>query len=164
MSTVLVILQNQWFKDPVRVRAIYGKYIAEKDWHSVEYLNGAYLYRGCKTGEKIKRAFGESSLDWNYWEATPQIAGKSDGVFPPDPDWIAIGIRHFKPDIVIPFGQVAKKGLETAVKMVLSPDEDTFSVLYAPHPAARYPSVEWDLQAVARRLERLKRRHDKAAS
>lgn len=148
---ILAILQNQWFHDPVRAAQIYDRH--GKDYDRIAELNGAYLFMGSKTGKRLESAFGDEWCDKIiWWESSPEKAGKSSGVFPPNPDWIAAAVRHFQPEVVIAFGAVAKLGIDIVSRMTLTEEEDSFDVLCAPHPAARHPQVEWELANAKTRL------------
>lgn len=143
--TILGLLQNQWFKNPKRAAAIYASHGINYD--RIAQLNRAYLFMGSRTGQNLQTAFGDEWCDKIiWWESSPEKAGESRIAFPPNPRWIAKGIRHFKPEVVIAFGAIAKKGINIVTRMILKDGEDDFDVLYAPHPTARFrPNLGWEL-------------------
>jgi hypothetical protein len=138
----LAILQNQWFKNPERAQAIYDSHGDDLDRRA--QLNRAYLFMGCATGRRIKSAFGDAAcapgaIIWE--EANPKKAGESSGCFPPDPDHIRRILDYHAPDVVIAFGNVAREVLEMIDGITFYGTRNlgkrSWTVLFAPHPAAR---------------------------
>jgi hypothetical protein len=130
---VVAFLQNQWFKDPERV-----KKIIEKSDHpnAREWYIKTFLFWGCLTGKRLQRVFGEDYCDNIIWEeASPKIGGKSNSVFPADQQHIENVILKHNPDIILCFGTIALsvlKKIEFNYK---------WQLIIGPHPAARYPNI-----------------------
>ena len=146
---VLAILQNQWFKNPERVREIYASHNGDRIRDSK--FRAAALFMGCLTGRRIAQAFGD---EWRhriaYEEASPVITQYASA----SPCFDALHIRHamnfWKPKVVIAFGKTALNGLRVATKLPL--DGWSFKTIIAPHPAARHPGVALELSAAAQEL------------
>lgn len=126
---ILAILQNQWFKNPEKVKQIYAR--------NPELRNDLikrFLFMGCLTGKRLRTAFGDLCDTIIWEEASGEIGGYSASKFVPDPEHVKRAIETHKPDVILCFGEVAK----TAVRSVCC---DTGArhpaVMFAPHPAAR---------------------------
>lgn len=79
--TTLAFLQCQWFRDPVRVRAM----LADKDDKFRWSFIAKTLFMGCRTGVNLERVFG-NRIDSIIWEETSRdIGGKASAKFPPEP-------------------------------------------------------------------------------
>lgn len=129
-ARILAILQNQWFKDPDRVRRLYDRYPDRRT-----AINRQLLFLQSKTGNILTSAFGQELVDAIVWEeASPQIGGHSGAVFPPDRAHIAQAIADHQPDIVLAFGRMAHEGLYL---LPAGPLWGKASVSY-PHPTARH--------------------------
>jgi hypothetical protein len=106
---------------------------------------------GCLTGKRLRAAFGDlcdpGGIVWT--EASPKIAGQSDGVFPPDLEHIHRTIAFFRPELVLAFGAVAKAGINGVEDRLAKEEGITFEVFYGPHPAARHASVTRELAYMA---------------
>jgi len=103
---ILGILQCQWFKEPDRVR----DYLARHPGHDsrARYTKRALFYGG-HSGKMLMMNLGEK-LCWDvmtWGEASPEIGGHASACFKPDPDYVASLIEHFRPDMVVSFGNVA---------------------------------------------------------
>ena len=143
---VLAFLQNQWFQRPHGVERIYAQHAG--DYDHLAKLDAAYLFMGCLTGRRLKNAFGTSARHDIIWQnASPKIAGKSNGVFPADVPHMLRIIEHFQPKIVIGFGSVAVPPLRR-MKDAGAP----WHFVQAPHPAARHATVPQELADAARRV------------
>jgi hypothetical protein len=138
---VVAFLQNQWFKEPERVREIYAKRPALR-----EELNKRFLFAGCLTGRRLRKAFGElcGSIVWE--EVSREVAGESSGCFDPDPSHIGAVINKHKPDIILIFGKVALEGVS------LAPEACGIELITCPHPASRQKDVVEQLQRGADEL------------
>lgn len=131
---VLGVLQNQWFHDPDRVRALIKQFTPIHGPRYRQRLVAMCLFGGCKTGRILKQVFGAEWCERIVWEeASPEIGGHSASVFPADKDHLREVLAREQPAIVIGFGEVAFGGL----KGLVDPDR----LLWAPHPAARHPKV-----------------------
>jgi hypothetical protein len=168
---ILAFLQNQWFKDPERVREMY----AEHPEHRQRYI-ASFLFMGCTTGKRLEAAFGEDLCQEIIWEeASLEVAGYSAASFPADPVHIENTLLKFKPSVVLTFGKIASNGLRT----IVNPDIDyytgvnyhrqiidewlvhssrlhlTFNLIEGPHPANRNAPMP-RLYEMAQRIKELK--------
>lgn len=148
---ILAILQNQYFKDPEHVKAIFARHPDKRN-----DLVRRFLFAGCLTGKRLLQAFGESLCQKIVWEeASKEIGGISSSVFKADAEHIAATILEHKPDIVIVFGKVAQDGLTIAVKSMESQAIGRwFQVLHCPHPTAR-PNPLLKLREVADKVKQM---------
>lgn len=137
---ILAFLQNQWFKNPERVKAIMDRNPERRN-----QLIGTYLFMGCLTGQRLTVALGESLCDEIIWEeCSKEVGGKSSASFPADFAHICEAINTHNPDVILAFGKTAGDALRK-----VSPNQ---LVIYGPHPAARVGAVE-GLTQVARDLK-----------
>lgn len=142
MKDVLCILQNQWVRDPARVRAMIVS--NGPAWHD-RFVTYA-LFAGCKTGRQLEAAFGKERLArCVFMEASPEIGGKASSQFPADLEHILAGIDRHRPQVIIGFGQIACKALRT-----LAPP---MPIIEAPHPAARGKDTMTRLRVCAELLD-----------
>ncbi len=138
--TILAFLQNQWFHNPAKVERLMQVYPDQR-----ESMIHFALFRGCLTGRRLEAAFGEELCNQIIWEnASPKIAGQSDGVFPADTAHMADAIGKHNPQIILSFGSVAAAGLDqipnyTALRIIIR----------GPHPAARFPYIRSQLLTMA---------------
>jgi hypothetical protein len=141
----LAFLQNQWFKNPERVREMMDRKPESRQWFIKQFL-----FAGCLTGRRLISAFGQDLVDQIVWEEiSPQIGSKSGSWFDPDPVHIAAMIQKFQPRVIICFGTLAAEGVRDYLehqpgiqRRLTSARAELTSpfigrVLYAPHPAAR---------------------------
>ncbi len=139
---VLAILQNQWYRDPDRVRAL----LNGKTPQFRRAFLARTLFAGCRTGKVLLDVFGRERCARIVWEeASPEIGGISASVFPPDPAHIAAAIEVVKPEVVMAFGLVAKQG----VTGLFNPDR----LIVGPHPTARGADILPRLRVMARALD-----------
>lgn len=133
MSTrILAILQNQWVKNPERVRAAIA---ASKDPVAYRRRFNAYaLFAGCMTGRRLRKEFGDLCDTIVWEEASPEIGGHAASSFPADLDHIRASIADVKPRIVIGFGKIASDALN-----IIGPSLDLPDVfmIHCQHPTAR---------------------------
>lgn len=139
---VLAVLQNQWFKDPDRVRATLERH-PEARRRMIHFA----LFAGCRTGQVLKSVFGDRCKDIVWEEASPEIGGHASSVFPADPAHLAAVIDDVKPDAILAFGIVARKGLYG-----LFPVD---RLIVGPHPTARGADVLEGLNAMRDQLTAL---------
>ena len=140
---ILAILQNQWFKEPARI-----KRLLERRPKMRNQLIGRFLFAGCPTGRRLQTAFGKELCNQIIWEeASPEIGGFSRSVFPADHAHIAAAIAKHQPEVIIGLGKVAEGAL---LAMKLDP---SIQVLYGPHPAT--PNAIPALKALAGMLKQL---------
>lgn len=131
---VLAILQNQWFKDPERVRQIVAEMETRRERRRWDH---AMLFFGCLTGRRLKAAFGGDEVnEWETTNASPMIGGQASARFPADPEHIMAEIADVQPDVVLTFGKVAGDAFLVKPGGVAI---WTGPLIQGPHPAARPP-------------------------
>jgi hypothetical protein len=158
---VMGILQNQWFRDPRRMEAIYARHGDDLDHRAA--LNRVYLFFHCETGRRLRSAFGEEVCHRIIWEnASPKMVGKSDGAFPADLNHIRTILEHHKPQAVIGFGRIAVGGINTVIekmwKEVLSGRKVELETIYVGeccHPTSRDPRTSLNLRWIADQLKQI---------
>lgn len=140
---VLAVLQNQWFKNPAKVREIYARNPELRN-----KLIARFLFAGCLTGKRLRAAFGDlcDAIIWE--EASPKIGGFSASKFEPDPAHIRAALEMHAPDVVVCFGKIAGD----AVRLLCGElDLKHPAVMFAPHPASRDNPMP-ELRALAETL------------
>lgn len=139
---ILAVLQNQWFRKPEKVRALYAQYPERRN-----YLIKQFLFMGCTTGKRLRAAFGDlcDSIVWE--EASPEIGGFAGSSFAADPDHIRRAIELHRPDVVLAFGAIARAGVDEVKPGV--------PIIYSPHPTAKYPDIMQRLKNAAAALRAL---------
>jgi hypothetical protein len=127
---ILAFLQNQWFRQPERVRAMYD----ERPDLRNEYIRH-FLFMGCLTGKRLSAAFGEDICHEHIiWEeVSPEIGGAASSKFPADFEHIGTAIYKYKPRIIVALGKSASDALEGMLGMERPP----IRLICGPHPAAR---------------------------
>ena len=132
---ILAFLQNQWFKDPEKVKSIYERYP-----HKRNHFIREFLFMGCQTGKRIMAAFGEDLCYRIIWEdASPELGNFSASKFKADHQHIKNAIDKFSPNVLICFGKIAEDAVKDVVKeMVFLEGKADIPVLSVPHPAARF--------------------------
>jgi hypothetical protein len=117
---LLAVLQNQWFHDPEKVRAILAR-TPQARRRLIHYS----LFAGCRTGRVLKDVFGEERCRTIVWEeASPEIGGKASSCFPADQAHLRAVLDDVKPDLVLAFGRIAGNALAELVpgaKLILGP-------------------------------------------
>lgn len=140
--TVLAIMQNQWFKNPERVRRLFARHPDQRE-RVIEVM----LFAGCKSGRVLKKVFGEALCGTIVWEeASPEIGDKASSVFHADRAHIEAVLKKHNPKVVLTFGAVAAGGVALT-------DYPVERVIAGPHPAARQPDVLDRLRVMRERLE-----------
>jgi len=144
---VLGVLQNEWFKDPERIRQALAHSSNPKTFR--RRLITYALFAGCRTGRILKKFLGEDWCEEIIWEnASPQFGGISSCTFPADKKHLYNLMQEVRPNVVIAFGMTACGAFA----------QTNFGGLYrvfeAPHPCARDP------EKVARELTRVRRELD----
>ncbi len=140
---ILAILQNQWFKDPATVQAMYERHPERRN-----DLIARFLFMGCLTGKRLSQAFGPLVNRIVWEEASPVVGGHSGSVFDADPVHLAAAIARHQPRLILCFGKVAGDAVSV---MGIDP---AITVLYGPHPAARQNPMP-ALKSLASQVERL---------
>lgn len=145
---VLCILQNQWVKDPERVR----KMLANRDESFRRSFIKHALFAGCRTGKMLMEIFGPKWIpEMVFEEASRDIGAHSASKFKHDPGHILKVVREVEPDVILAFGKVA----EDAVASVMWGRQGNGSPtrIYGPHPTARGGDTFFRLQKMRYRLE-----------
>lgn len=137
---ILAVLQNQWFHDPVKVRAILERTPAARR-RIITYS----LFAGCRTGQVLRQVFGDRCNAITWEEASPAIGGQSSSCFPADLVHLQALLNEVKPDIVLAFGRIASDALVQLVP--------ASKLIIGPHPTARGANVLPQLHAMRARLE-----------
>ncbi len=128
---IVAFLQNQWFKDPDSIRAMF----AENPERRERYIS-AFLFMGCLTGKRLRQVFGEKLCGAIIWEeASSEIGGHSRSLFAANRQHMMSVINKHKPTVILSFGKIASEGVKSL------PDVDA-AIIYGPHPAARNGAVE----------------------
>lgn len=104
-----------------------------------------WLFFSCLTGKRLERAFGELVDDIIWEEVSREIGGFSASAFPPEPEHIEAVLAKHAPTHVIAFGRIA----QGALLSIHGALPQSFTLIHAPHPAARGPTVIRDLKATA---------------
>ncbi len=142
---VLAVMQNQWFKDPDRVRAMIAR---DTTGHLRARLIHYALFAGCHSGKILLRVFGDRVHEWTWDEASTAIGGHAAAVFPADHEHLRGLIASVKPDIVLAFGSIAGNALAGILAGDAKP-----KLILAPHPAARGKDVMSLLQGARNNLD-----------
>lgn len=143
--TTVAFLQNQWFRDPSKVRRTFEEH---PDRH--EQLVAAFLFRGCTTGRRLKAAFGEDIENIIWENVSKEIGDKSSSKFPADREHITAVLDKFKPSIVIGFGAVAV----SALIPMITPD-NSWQLMCTIHPAKRGADTMTVLKRIAQQWRSL---------
>jgi hypothetical protein len=151
--TILAFMQNQWFKDPPRMRKLFEKHYQGRRHEFVR----TFLFFGCRSGQRLRQAFGDDVCDYHIiWEeASPEIGGRSSAAFPADLQHMAGCIELHRPQIILTFGKIAQGGLAQALPLVTPPC--MVEVITGPHPAARHATVIRELEQMALKLAAVRR-------
>ncbi|HEX3800234.1 MAG TPA: hypothetical protein VH413_16180 [Verrucomicrobiae bacterium] len=157
MKTTVAFLQNQWFKDPERVRKMIKEDGEELRLRILEYA----LFAGCLTGRRLKAAFGELCDEIHWEEISREIGGHASSVFPPDMKHIGEVLATQRPQIILIFGKHAAAALEPAIQTALSEGDLEWRphLITGPHPAARQVNTIDDLNRMRDDLVRLLNLH-----
>lgn len=146
---IVAYLQNQYFNEPDRIKAIYAAHPDKR----LE-LNKRYLFFSCRTGQVLREALGEDLCDQILWDnASPEIGSYSASKFKADPVHIRGVIEEVKPDLVLAFGKISCEAIKNL--------ELSIPILYGPHPAARFdpmPALREMKIALLRQMKRIEHR------
>lgn len=139
---ILAILQNQWFREPERIKALYERHPDMRN-----DLIARFLFMGCQTGKNLRRAFGEmcDSIVWE--ESSPEVGGFASSSFEADGEHIRKAIELHRPDIIVAFGGIAQEAVDEILPSV--------PVVKSPHPTARFPDNMQRLRRAAGELQAL---------
>lgn len=128
---IVAFLQNQWFKDPERIKAM----LSENPGLRERYIS-AFLFMGCLTGKRLQSVFGEELCAAIIWEeASPKVGSHSRSLFAADRQHIMSVVHKHKPTVILSFGKIASEGVRSL------PTVDA-AIIYGPHPAARNGAIE----------------------
>lgn len=140
---VLAVLQNQWFRDPEKVKAIIARTPAARR-KIITYS----LFAGCRTGRVLRDVFGVERCRSIVWEeASPEIGGHASSVFPADTAHLRAVLDCVRPSIVLAFGKIACDALSRMV--------DGHDLVVGPHPVARGADTLPRLRIMASCLENM---------
>lgn len=164
---IVGFLQNQWFNDPERMKML----LEERYMGDREKFIRHFLFYNCVTGRRLKQYLGEHWCEDIIWEETSLEMGATPSAsYPPDLLHIGRVIRKHHPTHVIAFGAIAQKGLKQlngrmnfrltkpSTGPYREPNKPRYKVYNAPHPASRYPDLDYRLQSVAMYLQEEKKR------
>ena len=126
---ILAILQNQWFRNPEKVKQIYARNPELRN-----QLIKRFLFMGCLSGRRLQQAFGDLCDTIIWEEASSEIGGYSASKFTPDPEHVKRAIETHKPDVVLCFGEIAGDAVRS---LCCDLDVKHPAVMFAPHPASR---------------------------
>lgn len=143
MITIVAFTQNQYFRDPVRVKEIYEKNPAL--WES---LNRKFMFGGCLSGRRLQETFGWDMCNQIIWDTiTTQIGDRSNSVFPVDPQHIRNVMAKHNPSIILSFGVLAREAIQAWCDEQYNKEEPTPIpvIISGPHPASRYGDVRFRL-------------------
>lgn len=127
---IVAFLQNQWFKDPEGVKAMFDEHPERRE----RYIE-AFLFMGCLTGKRLQSVFGEELCGAIIWEETSRdIGGYAASKFPADTRHMTAVLEKHQPTVVLAFGRIAGDAIHSMVTN--SP------IIYGPHPAARQGAIE----------------------
>ncbi|HMJ28588.1 MAG TPA: hypothetical protein VK512_07695 [Xanthobacteraceae bacterium] len=131
---VLAILQNQWFRDPDRVRA----FIERRPELRRNFIRRA-LFSGCRTGRILKTALGEEWCRKIVWEeASPEIGGQASSRFRADTRHILDVVVEVQPTVILALGKIASDAVNSLCPIHrLTPPATIINIITAPHPTAR---------------------------
>ncbi len=152
-TKIVAFLQNQWFRDPERVKSIIAETTKrEADRRTAdeirEWYIACFLFMGCLTGRRLRSSLGEELTSLIVWEeCSREIGGYSASAFPSDLNHMRDVLNRHNPDAVVAYGKIASDALQ-----IISNERKSLRVIYAPHPAARHGSVMSDLIRVKRAL------------
>ncbi len=135
---ILGLLQNQWAKDPARMKALLERHPTER------YKVIGMLLAFSASGRHLRRVFG-AMMERIIWDnVSPVIAPAPNACPPPDLVHVCQVLRSVQPDIVIAFGRNAQ--------VVMRQQSWSGCVICAPHPASRQAGVHEKLVGARDRL------------
>ena len=152
MTTVLAVLQNQWFHDPDRVKAI-----LKRTPQARRKIIAYSLFAGCRTGRVLRETFGKERCRQIVWEeASREIGGHASSTFPADLTHLRAVLDEVRPSIVLGFGKIACDALACLV--------DGYDLVVGPHPTARGVDTLPRLRIMAECLENMIRNRSRGDS
>lgn len=151
---IVGILQNQWFKNPAKIKRLIAEKESEGFADAREFYIATFLFWGCLTGRRLRATLGEDYCNEIVWEECSREMGNSaSSRFPADLKHIQQVIAKHKPDVVIAFGQLAKDALLQIYQATPHLTQKIFTLLLAPHPAARQGDVLQQLRNLRKLLD-----------
>lgn len=142
--TTVAFLQNQWFRNPERVREIFARRPEDR-----EYYISAFLFMGCLTGQRLQKAFGEELCEEIIWEEqSPEIGDKASAKFMADKQHIQRVIDKHQPESILTFGVAAS----AALVVIKESTQADWRLICGPHPAARLPDIMQRLENMRQQL------------
>jgi hypothetical protein len=155
---VLMLLENQWFKDPPRMRRMLE---TTYKGNRSEFIR-TFLFFGCTTGRRIQAAFGDRWTDPGkaIWEETsPEMGSRPGEKFPADLGHLSAVMQSHNPDAVVLFGKTAQDAFDALTASVFGAALRSPRIIRAPHPAARSADVPAQLKAAADQLNEIASQH-----
>ncbi len=147
---ILALLQNQWVRDPARVKAMYDRTPDQR-----LRLNALLLFGGRGlTGRRLHAAFGDWCARIAWENVSREITARPDATVTGHVVHVDATLHKVDPDLVIVFGQIAQQ--------TLAETSWTGPTIVAPHPARRDTNVQEQLRGVRIKLERAVRQHEGA--
>lgn len=139
---VVAFLQNQWFRDPERIKKIIADTVDRESEHGGrdeagvrEFYIASFLFMGCLTGKRLRSVFGEDLCNEIVWEeVSREIGGHASSVFPADLNHMRDVIGRHKPDVILAFGKLAENAIRN-----IRPNVNR--IISGPHPTARGSDV-----------------------
>lgn len=162
---ILAFMQNQWFKDPVRMEKLFNRHPYNGDR---QLWIKTWLFYTCLSGKRLESAFGDD-VDQIIWEeASPKIGGVASAKFKADIEHITAAIVKFQPTHVITFGRIATDGVVKALgkaafaaiqqddkPYLRRPYYSGFEHYAGPHPTARFQNPMLELKLIADKVKRI---------
>lgn len=151
---IMAFLQNQWFRDPERVKQIRQRpEWAERPRHD---WNRTWLFFGCLTGRRLQAALGEELCQTIIWEEiSPKISGTSAGRFPADFNHIKQCLEEHPPTLVLAFGRPAADALAAVQFELQQAKQPIWQLRTCCHPTARGAGVVERLNAFGRAVQQV---------
>lgn len=154
---VLAILQNAWFHDPDRVRAIMRATEERHGTQAARELKRKFcaraLFAGCRTGQVLRMTLGDEWCRKIEWEnASPELGAFSASRFPADHEHIRQALKDANPDVVLAYGKIASDALIPIMEMT---GLRRRALITGPHPTARQTDTWARLREMRERLDQL---------
>jgi hypothetical protein len=141
---ILAFMQNQWFHDPERIKALMERYQDQRNSMIARFL----FATGNKSGNRLRSVFGETVNQIIWEEASSQLGDRAGSVFPADLEHMVSAIAKHQPEVIVCFGRIASDG----IRKLLMEDRisESIRIFYGPHPSARQSLA--DLRSVVEQI------------
>jgi hypothetical protein len=151
---IVTFLQNQWFRDPERMkRQLEVEFKGDR-----ERFIKLWLFWSCRTGQNLESAFTKELCDEIVWEETSrEIGGHASSKFTADLDHIDRVIVKHQPDVVVALGKIAKDALlnVTGDTLIYPCARMNWRLIVGPHPVARHATAMQELRDIGKELRTL---------